>query len=524
MMLIGCPKETAADEKRVALTPDSALQIQKLGYSCVIETGAGNTAGFTDAAYEQAGVTIAKTAADLWSSADVVIKVLPPTAAETKRLTKGQTLISFFYPAQNTKQMELLAKNGTSVIAMDMVPRISRAQKMDALSSMANIAGYRAVIEAGNNFGRFFTGQITAAGKVPPAKVLVVGAGVAGLAAIGTATSLGAITYAFDVRPEVAEQIESMGAEFVFLDFEEAQTDGAETGGYAAPSSPEFREKQLEKFRELAPDMDIVITTALIPGRDAPKLWLADMVAAMKPGSVVIDLAAERGGNCDLTEANKKIVSDNGVTIVGYTDFPSRMAAQASSLYATNIRHMLADLTPEKDGTVVQNMEDDVIRGATIAHAGSVTYPPPPPKIQAIAAKPKEVAPEKTPEERRAEEVAAFKKQTKNQVTLLALGTALLLLVGTFAPASFMQHFIVFVLSVFVGFQVIWNVSHSLHTPLMAVTNAISSIIILGAALQIGSTNNLVIILAGISVFFAGINIFGGFLVTRRMLAMFQKS
>ena len=270
--------------------------------------------------------------------------------------------------------------------------------------------------------------------------------------------------------------------------------------------------------------MDIVITTALIPGRDAPKLWLADMVAAMKPGSVVIDLAAERGGNCDLTEANKKIVSDNGVAVVGYTDFPSRMAAQASSLYATNIRHMLADLTPEKDGTVVQNMEDDVIRGATIAHAGSVTYPPPPPKIQAIAAKPKEVAPEKTPEELRAEEVAAFKKQTKNQVSLLAIGTALLLLVGTFAPASFMQHFIVFVLSVFVGFQVIWNVSHSLHTPLMAVTNAISSIIILGAALQIGSTNNLVIILSGISVFFAGINIFGGFLVTRRMLAMFQKS
>jgi len=417
-----------------------------------------------------------------------------------------------------------LAKNGTNVIAMDMVPRISRAQKMDALSSMANIAGYRAVIEAGNNFGRFFTGQITAAGKVPPARVLVVGAGVAGLAAIGTATSLGAITYAFDVRPEVAEQIESMGAEFVFLDFEEAQTDGAETGGYAAPSSPEFRQKQLEKFNELAPEIDIVITTALIPGRDAPKLWLADMVAAMKPGSVVIDLAAERGGNCDLTVPNEKIVSKNGVTIVGYTDFPSRMAAQASSLYATNIRHMLTDLTPEKDGKIIQNMEDDVIRGATIAHAGSVTYPPPPPKIQAIAAKPKETVPEKTPEELRAEETAAFKKQTKNQVTLLAAGTALLLLAGTFAPASFMQHFIVFVLSVFVGFQVIWNVSHSLHTPLMAVTNAISSIIILGAVLQIGSSNDLVLVLAAISVFFAGINIFGGFLVTRRMLAMFQKS
>jgi len=433
-------------------------------------------------------------------------------------------LISFFYPAQNTKQMEALAKNGTNVIAMDMVPRISRAQKMDALSSMANIAGYRAVIEAGNNFGRFFTGQITAAGKVPPARVLVVGAGVAGLAAIGTATSLGAITYAFDVRPEVAEQIESMGAEFVFLDFEETQTDGAETGGYAAPSSPEFRQKQLEKFNELAPEIDIVITTALIPGRDAPKLWLADMVAAMKPGSVVIDLAAERGGNCDLTVPNEKIVSKNGVTIVGYTDFPSRMAAQASSLYATNIRHMLTDLTPEKDGKIIQNMEDDVIRGATIAHAGSVTYPPPPPKIQAIAAKPKETVPEKTPEELRAEETAAFKKQTKNQVTLLAAGTALLLLAGTFAPASFMQHFIVFVLSVFVGFQVIWNVSHSLHTPLMAVTNAISSIIILGAVLQIGSSNDLVLVLAAISVFFAGINIFGGFLVTRRMLAMFQKS
>jgi NAD(P) transhydrogenase subunit alpha len=523
-MLIGCPKETAVDERRVALTPESALQLQKLGYECVIEADAGEDAGFTDAAFRQVGVKIAKTAASLWKSADIIIKVLPPTPAETKRLIKGQTLISFFYPTQNTKQMELLAKNGTNVIAMDMVPRISRAQKMDALSSMANIAGYRAVIEAGNNFGRFFTGQITAAGKVPPAKVLIIGAGVAGLAAIGTATSLGAITYAFDVRPEVAEQIESMGAEFVFLDFEEAQTDGAETGGYAAPSSPEFREKQLEKFRDLAPEMDIVITTALIPGRDAPKLWLADMVAAMKPGSVVIDLAAERGGNCDLTMPNKKIVSDNGITIVGYTDFPSRMAAQASSLYATNIRHMLTDLTPEKNGTVIHNMDDDVIRGATIAHAGLVTFPPPPPKIQAIAAKPKEVAPEKTPEEIRAAEVASFKKQTKNQVSLLACGTLLLLLVGSFAPASFMQHFIVFVLAVFVGFQVIWNVSHSLHTPLMAVTNAISSIIILGAALQIGSTNNLVIILAGISVFFAGINIFGGFLVTRRMLAMFQKS
>ncbi|MDO7618082.1 MAG: Re/Si-specific NAD(P)(+) transhydrogenase subunit alpha, partial [Planktomarina temperata] len=337
-------------------------------------------------------------------------------------------------------------------------------------------------------------------------------------------TSLGAITYAFDVRPEVAEQVESMGAEFVFLDFSEEQADGAATGGYAAVSSPEFAAAQLAKFREIAPDMDIVITTALIPNREAPELWTADMVASMKPGSVIIDLAAEKGGNCKLTVMDERIVTDNGVIIIGYTDFPSRMAAQASTLYANNIRHMVSDLTPEKDGVIVHDMEDDVIRGATIAHAGEITFPPPPPKIQAIAAKPKEKLPEKTAEEKRAEEVQAFKKQTQNQVALLAIGGALLFLVGSYAPASFMQHFIVFVLSVFVGFQVIWNVSHSLHTPLMAVTNAISSIIILGAVLQVGSTSFLVTVLAAIAVFFAGINIFGGFLVTRRMLAMFQKS
>ena len=523
-MKIGTPKEISDGESRVAMTPDSALALQKLGHECLVEAGAGLAAGFSDQAYKDAGVEVVKTAAALWKAADIVAKVRPPNATEAKRLTDGKTLISFFYPAQNEEQMARIAGQGASVIAMDMVPRISRAQKMDALSSMANIAGYRAVIEAGNNFGRFFTGQITAAGKVPPAKVLVVGAGVAGLAAIGTATSLGAITYAFDVRPEVAEQIESMGAEFVFLDFEEAQQDGAATGGYAAPSSPEFREKQLAKFRELAPEIDIVITTALIPGRPAPKLWLEDMVAAMKPGSVVVDLAAEQGGNCDLTLANEKVVSENGVTIVGYTDFASRMASQSSTLYATNIRHMMTDLTPEKDGVVTHDMEDDVIRGATVTHAGEVTFPPPPPKVQAIAAKPQEKPKEKTPEEKRAEEIAAFKQQTRNQVTLLAVGGGLTLALGLIAPASFMQHFIVFVLSVFVGFQVIWNVSHSLHTPLMAVTNAISSIIILGALMQIGSGSSLVVILAALSVFMAGINIFGGFLVTRRMLAMFQKS
>ncbi|MBM2291325.1 Re/Si-specific NAD(P)(+) transhydrogenase subunit alpha [Sulfitobacter pseudonitzschiae] len=524
-MKIGTPKEILSGERRVAMTPDSALMLQKLGHECIIETGAGAEAGFADADYKAAGVEIAKTAAALWKAADVVAKVRAPEEVEVKRLRDGQTLISLINPGANADLLETAAKKGSTVVAMDMVPRISRAQKMDVLSSMANIAGYRAVIEAGNNFGRFFTGQITAAGKVPPAKVLVVGAGVAGLAAVGTSTSLGAITYAFDVRPEVAEQIESMGAEFVYLDFEEEQQDGSASGGYASVSSPEFREAQLAKFRELAPEMDIVITTALIPNREAPELWTEDMVKSMKSGSVIVDLAAERGGNCKLTVKDEKIVTENGVTIIGYTDFPSRMATQASTLFATNIRHMMTDLTPEKDGVINHNMEDDVIRGATVTHAKEVTFPPPPPKVAAIAAAPKkEAVKELTPAEKREAEVAAFKAQTKNQVTLLVVGAVLLLAVGLVAPASFMQHFIVFVLSVFVGFQVIWGVAHSLHTPLMAVTNAISSIIILGALVQIGSGSFLVVVLAAVSVFMTGINIFGGFLVTRRMLAMFQKS
>ena len=524
-MKIGVPGEVRVGEARVALTPESAGHLQKLGHECLVESGAGVAAGFTDEAYRAAGVEVLPDAAALWSAADVIAKVQPPTEAEVAHLTPGKTLISFFYPSSNEALLAQARDTGASVIAMDMVPRISRAQKMDALSSMANIAGYRAVIEAGNNFGRFFTGQVTAAGKVPPAKVLVVGAGVAGLAAIGTSTSLGAITYAFDVRPEVAEQIESMGAEFVFLEFEDSELpDGAETGGYAPPSSPEFQAKQLEKFRELAPEMDIVICTALIPNRPAPVLWTRDMVEAMKPGSVIVDLAAERGGNCELTVRDEKIVSDNGVTIVGYTDFPSRMATQSSTLYGNNIRHMMADLTPGKDGVVVHDMEDDVIRSSTVAHGGDTTWPPPPLKVAAIATQKREKPKVLTPEEVRAAEMVAFKAETRNQVGLLAIGGVLLLLVGLWAPASFMQHFIVFVLSVFVGFQVIWNVSHSLHTPLMAVTNAISSIIILGALMQIGSGSFLVILLAALSVFMAGINIFGGFLVTRRMLAMFQKS
>ena len=524
-MKVGALKEVAEDEARVAITPASTAHLKKLGHEVLVQSGAGARAGFSDEDYRAAGVEVLPDAAALADAADVVVKVRAPADEEIARLHDGQTLISYITPAQNADLLEELRQQGVTTIAMDMVPRISRAQKMDALSSMANVAGYRAVVEAAANFGRFFTGQVTAAGKVHPARVLVVGAGVAGLAAIGTSVSLGARVQAFDVRPEVAEQIESMGAEFVFLDFEEELQDGAATGGYATPSSPEFREKQLAKFRELAPDTDILITTALIPGQPAPKLWTEDMVAAMKPGSVIVDLAAERGGNCELTVPEEKIVTENGVTIIGYTDFPSRMGAQSSELYANNIRHFIADLTPGKDGQIVQNMEDDVIRGATVTHAGEVTYPPPPPKVQAIAAqKPKPKPKELTPEERRAAEVAAFRAQTRSQVTLLTVGTIIMLLIGLFAPASFLSHFIVFVLACFVGFQVIWNVSHSLHTPLMAVTNAISSIIIIGALLQIGSGSSWVMILAALSVLMAGVNIFGGFLVTRRMLAMFQKS
>ena len=522
-MKIGAPRETSEGEKRVALTPQSALALKKLGYESLIESGAGLAARFSDEAYREAGVTVVPTAADLWAQADVVAKVRPPEPPEIEMSRAGQIVVSFLYPGQNAELLEALKAKGVTALAMDMVPRISRAQKMDALSSMANIAGYRAVIEAGNNFGRFFTGQVTAAGKVPPAKVLVVGAGVAGLAAIGTAVSLGAIVYAFDVRPEVAEQIESMGAEFVFLEFEQTQ-DSAATGGYAAPSSPEFREKQLAKFRALAPEMDIVITTALIPGRPAPKLWTADMVEMMKPGSVIIDLAAERGGNCDLTVPEQAIETPNGVKIIGYTDFPSRMATQASTLYSTNIRHMMDDLTPGKDGVPVVNMEDDVIRGATATKDGAITFPPPPPKVQAIArAAPKKTEVE-TAEQKTARELAEFQAASRRQTGMLIAGAIVMLLIGSVAPPSLMEHLIVFVLSIFIGFQVIWNVAHALHTPLMAITNAISSIIIVGALLQVGSTSWIVIILAALSILMASINIFGGFLVTRRMLAMFQKS
>ncbi len=523
-MKFGVVKESQEGEARVAMTPQSAQQIQKLGHECLIESGAGARADFADEVYRDADVEVVESADAVFERADIVAKVRPPTEAEVEKLREGQTLVSFFYPAQNEDLMKKAAEKGATLIAMDAVPRISRAQKLDALSSMANIAGYRAVIEAANNFGRFMTGQVTAAGKVPPAKVLVVGTGVAGLAAIGAATSLGAIVRAFDVRPETAEQVESMGAEFLFLDFEDT-SDGSGEGGYAKPSSPEFRDKQLELFRAQAPEIDIVITTALIPGREAPELWTEDMVQAMKPGSVIVDLAAEKGGNCKMTRMDEKFVTDNGVTIVGYTDFPSRMAKQSSTLYATNIRHFLTDLTPEKDGEIDHDMEDRVIRDSTITHGGEVTWPPPKredpsPKQGQKKEKPKE----KTAEEKRQEEYEQFKKETRQQVGLLAAGAIVMLAIGLVAPPSLMSHLIVFALACFVGFQVIWGVSHSLHTPLMAVTNAISGIIILGALLQVGAGNWLVVILSFVAIAIASINIVGGFLVTRRMLSMFVKS
>ena len=519
-MIVGSPKEIFKGEARVAMTPESAKQIQKLGYTCLLETGAGLPSNFSDKDYKDAGVRIVKSASQLWKDSDVILKVRGPEKSEISKIQSNQHIISFIWPGQNKSLLDSLNKKKTTVQAMDMIPRISRAQKMDALSSMANIAGYRAVIEAGSQFGRFFTGQITAAGKVPPAKILVIGAGVAGLAAIGTAQSMGAIVRAFDVRPEVAEQIESMGAEFLMLDF---TSDGSGEGGYAKPASKEFIKKEMELFREQAPEIDIVITTALIPGMPAPKLWPKEMVDLMKPGSIVVDLAAEQGGNCEVTIPNKMIETKNKVKVIGYTDLPSRMATQSSNLYSTNIRHMLDDLTPEKNGVPFTNMDDDVIRGATVVHNGKITFPPPKPKIAAIA-KHVEKTVQKTQEELDKEKTEAEKASGRTQIILLIIGAFLTWFIGLYAPSDFMQHFIVFILSCFVGYQVIWNVSHSLHTPLMAVTNAISSIIIIGALLQMKTDNDIVSILALISVFIATINIVGGFMVTKRMLAMFQRS
>jgi NAD(P) transhydrogenase subunit alpha len=509
-MKIGVPKEIFAGERRVATTPEVAGQLQKLGFSVVVESGAGAESSFSDEAYRDAGCDIAAGADDVWSQADIILKVRGPEAQEAARLRKGQTLISFLWPAQNPELLKKLTASGATVLAMDSVPRISRAQKADALSSMANIAGYRAVVEAAQHFGRFFTGQITAAGKVPPAKVLVIGAGVAGLAAIGAAKSMGAIVRAFDTRPEVKEQVESMDAEFLMLDFKDE--DGSGEGGYAKVMSEEFIKAEMALFADQAKDVDIIITTALIPGKPAPRLITADMVRSMKDGSVIVDLAAEQGGNCELTEP---VAVQNGVTIIGYTDLPSRLAAQSSQLYATNLRHLLTDLTPEKDGNIVVNMEDELIRGATVCKEGETTWPPPAPKLSAAPAKAKPApAPVKKEEK---------KPSVLGSIVGMAVAGLALLGLGAVAPPSFMAHFTVFVLACFVGYMVIWNVTAALHTPLMSVTNAISSIIVIGALLQISSDVPLIKWIAVGTVLLTAVNIFGGFAVTRRMLEMFRK-
>lgn len=514
-MQIGVPREVYAGEKRVATTPEVAAQLIKLGFSVAVESGAGAAASFSDEAYRAAGAQIINDAKSLWHSSDIILKVRAPLLNEIGLLESKHALISFIWPAQNPDLMQKLAASRATILAMDSVPRISRAQKMDALSSMANIAGYRAVIEAAQNFGRFFTGQITAAGKIPPAKVMVIGAGVAGLSAIGSAKSLGAIVRAFDTRPEVKEQVESMDAEFLMLDFKE---EGAGTGGYAKVMSPEFIKAEMELFAQQAKEVDIIITTALIPGKPAPALITEDMVKSMKNGSVIVDLAAEQGGNCKLTERDKVVVK-HGVSIIGYTDLPSRLATQSSQLYATNLRHLLTDMCPGKNGEITVNMEDEAIRGATVINKGEITWPPPPPRLSAT---PKKQEPAKAVAHS-GHNAAGKPASAGSLLAVFGVGALALLGLGSVAPPEFMSHFTVFVLACFVGYMVIWNVSPSLHTPLMSVTNAISSIIVIGALIQVSSADKWIMYTAGFAIFITSVNIFGGFAVTQRMLQMFRK-
>ena len=509
-MNIGIPKESLAGETRVACTPATVTQLQKLGFAVVVERGAGQGASLADAAYEAAGATLADAAA-VWQC-PLIYKVNAPNAAEIARLAAGQTLVSFLWPAQNPELVKELAAKKVNVLAMDMVPRISRAQALDALSSMANISGYRAVIEAANAFGRFFTGQITAAGKVPPAQVLIIGAGVAGLAAIGTANALGAIVKAFDTRLEVAEQIESMGGKFLKLDF--PQESGGSGDGYAKVMSEEFIAAEMKLFAEQAKEVDIIITTAAIPGKPAPKLITAEMVASMKPGSVIVDLAAATGGNCEVTKPGELFITDNGVKVIGFTDMANRLAGQSSQLYATNLVNLAKLLSPNKDGEITLDFDDVIIRNMTVSKDGSITFPPPPIQVSAAPQQAKAAA----PVQEEAKPTPFWKK-----LAPAVIGAALILWVGAVAPAAFLNHFIVFVLACVIGYYVVWNVSHSLHTPLMSVTNAISGIIVVGALLQIGQGNGFVSTLAFIAVLIASINIFGGFYVTRRMLNMFRK-
>ena len=506
-MRLGVPKESRPGETRVAATPKTVAQLIKLGYDVVVEPGAGEASAYPDAGYVEAGATVSE---DVWGC-DVVAKVNEPSDEEVARLAPGTTLASLLAPALNEEKVEALRARGVTALAMDAVPRISRAQSLDVLSSMANIAGYRAVVEAAHEFGGLFTGQVTAAGKVPPAKVLVCGAGVAGLAAIGAAGSLGAVVRAFDIRPEVAEQVESMGADFLQVDVEQEVS----SDGYAKEASEDFNAKAAELYAQQAEDVDIIITTALIPGKPAPRLITEEMVASMKPGSVVVDMAAGSGGNVAGSVADELVVTDNGVKIIGYTDLAGRLPMQASQLYGTNIVNLMKLVTPEKDGELVLDMEDQVQRGMTVTKGEELLWPPPP--VQVSAATP---APAKEPEP----EPEPKKPVDPNRKFYLIGGAAALFLIAAaFLPTAFLSHFIVFALAVVIGFYVIGNVAHSLHTPLMSVTNAISGIIVVGALLQVTSSHLAIQIVAAAAVLFASINVFGGFTVTNRMLNMFRK-
>lgn len=515
-MQIGIPKESLVGEARVAATPKTVKELKKLGFSVVVQANAGLGSQFDDAAYREAGAEIVQ--GDAVYNSDLIYQLNPPTDAELAKIKDGTTLVSFIWPRQDKALLDKLAARKITVLAMDMVPRISRAQSMDALSSMANISGYRAVVEAAHEFGRFFTGQITAAGKVPPAQVLVIGAGVAGLAAIGAAKSLGAIVRAFDTREEVAEQIESMGGEFLRVDFEE-KDDGSVNTGYAKVMSKEFIEAEMKLFAEQAKQVDIIITTAAIPGKPAPKLITNEMVASMKRGSVIVDLAAATGGNCEATVAGERHVTENGVIVLGYTDLANRLAGQSSQLYATNLVNLTKLLSPQKDGQIQLNFEDPILRNMTVLRDGELTFPPPEISVSAApqAAKAAETA---APEAAKAEKPSTPK--VFHYVTLACLALMGFLFVGS-APAPFLANMMVFVLSIVIGYYVVWNVSHSLHTPLMSVTNAISGIILVGAMLQIGHGSTLASALAFVAILLVSINIFGGFAVTRRMLAMFRK-
>ncbi|EGC3239050.1 Re/Si-specific NAD(P)(+) transhydrogenase subunit alpha [Salmonella enterica] len=512
-MRIGIPKERLPNETRVAATPKTVEQLLKLGFSVAIESGAGQLASFDDKAFAQAGADIVDGNA-IWQS-EIILKVNAPEEDEIALLNPGTTLVSFIWPAQNPGLMEKLAERKVTVMAMDSVPRISRAQSLDALSSMANmanIAGYRAIVEAAHEFGRFFTGQITAAGKVPPAKVMVIGAGVAGLAAIGAANSLGAIVRAFDTRPEVKEQVQSMGAEFLELDFKEEAGSG---DGYAKVMSEAFIKAEMALFAAQAKEVDIIVTTALIPGKPAPKLITRDMVDSMKAGSVIVDLAAQNGGNCEYTVANQVVTTDNGVKVIGYTDLPGRLPTQSSQLYGTNLVNLLKLLCKEKDGNIDVDFDDVVIRGVTVIRDGDITWPAPP--IQ-VSAQP-QAAPKAAPAPKEPEKPTS----PWRKYALMALAIILFGWLADVAPKEFLGHFTVFALACVVGYYVVWNVSHALHTPLMSVTNAISGIIVVGALLQIGQ-GGWVSFLSFIAVLIASINIFGGFTVTQRMLKMFRKN